>query len=281
MREDEAETRVVASPEVIEARRRMLAARLDARTSGKYARILLAALSGVPWIGSLLSAAATYSSEIEQEQQSELHRLWIQEHEERLRRLSQDLGDIVARFEDLGEEVQERVQSDEYLGLVRRAFRSWDQAETDQKRDFIRKMIANAGGTRLCPDDLIRLFIAWIDLYHESHFAVIACVYQRPGVTRGGIWRVVNGKNVREDSAEADLFRYLVRDLSTGGVIRQHRETNYQGEFVRKTTVHTPKGRAPSTMKSAFDETEGYELTELGRQFLHYTMDELVTRVQG
>ena len=34
-------------------------------------------------------------------------------------------------------------------------------------------------------------------------------------------------------------------------------------------------------MKSAFDDKEQYVLTELGKQFVHYTMDELVSRIGG
>ena len=34
-------------------------------------------------------------------------------------------------------------------------------------------------------------------------------------------------------------------------------------------------------MKSAFDDQEQYELTELGKQFVHYTMNELVTQLGG
>jgi hypothetical protein len=32
-------------------------------------------------------------------------------------------------------------------------------------------------------------------------------------------------------------------------------------------------------MKSAFDDVEQYELTELGRHFVHYTMNEVVPRI--
>lgn len=42
------------------------------------------------------------------------------------------------------------------------------------------------------------------------------------------------GQTPREDSAEADLFKLLIRDLSTGGVIRQERDVNQLGQFVRK-----------------------------------------------
>ena len=32
-------------------------------------------------------------------------------------------------------------------------------------------------------------------------------------------------------------------------------------------------------MKSAFDDEEEYELTELGKQFVRYTMDEVMPRI--
>ncbi len=91
------------------------------------------------------------------------------------------------------------------------------------------------------------------------------------------IWKELSGKSVREDSLEADLFKLLVRDLSMGSVIRQHRQTDYYGNFLKKPVK---KQGAPSrTMKSAFDDAESYELTELGQQFVHYTMNEVVPRI--
>jgi len=120
------------------------------------------------------------------------------------------------------------------------------------------------------------LFIQWIELYHEAHFAVIREVFKNSGSTRADIWTAIHGQQVREDSAEADLFKMLIRDLSTGGVIRQRRETTYDGHFVkRKSAPRT----GTSMMKSAFDDTDPYELTELGSQFVHYTMNEIVPRV--
>ncbi len=271
---------VVNDIEEVEAKRQALALKLEGRNSGKYSRVLLAALSGIPWVGSFLGAAGTLSAEIENEQLAELQKLWLTEHEGKLRRLGITLSSILSRFDEFGEDVQERIQSEEYLSLVRRSFRSWDQAESEEKREFIRKLLENAGGIKLCPDDLVRLFIAWIDSYHESHFAVIRVLHQNVGATRADIWREIHGQHVREDSAEADLFKLLIRDLSTGGVIRQHRDTTPHGEYMRKGRAMQPK-RASSTMKSAFDDQEQYELTELGKQFVHYTMNELVTQLGG
>jgi hypothetical protein len=95
------------------------------------------------------------------------------------------------------------------------------------------------------------------------------------------MWNDIHGAPVREDSAEADLFKLLVRDLSTGGVIRQHRETTGDGQFMKRAPSRRPKASGSAVMKSAFDDVEEYELTELGSQFVHYTMNEVVRRING
>lgn len=89
----------------------------------------------------------------------------------------------------------------------------------------------------------------------------------------------IHGELPREDSVEADLFRLLIRDLSMGGVIRQERDTNQFGQFLRKKTPRR-KGKVPLTMESAFDETKPYVLTELGEQFLHYTIMAAAPRIE-
>lgn len=211
---------------------------------------------------------------------NELQREWLAEHRQKLGELARTIIEIVDRLESLGHEIQQRIESEDYLALVRRAFRTWDQADTEEKRRLIKNLLMNAGGTSLCPDDLVRLFIQWIDFYHEAHFAIVRTIYKSPGSTRADMWRGLHAQEVREDSAEADLFKLLVRDLSTGGVVRQHRDTTPDGQYLRKQPVRSPKGFGPSrVMKSAFDESEHYELTELGRQFVHYTMNEVVPRL--
>lgn len=103
-------------------------------------------------------------------------------------------------------------------------------------------------------------------------------IYKEAGITRGEIWDRIYGRPVREDSAEADLFKLLMRDLSTGGVVRQHRETTGTGEFIRRPRSAT-RGRGAPVLKSAFDSQEPYELTELGKQFVHYAMTDVVPRI--
>jgi hypothetical protein len=110
---------------------------------------------------------------------------------------------------------------------------------------------------------------------------VIASIYNDSGVTRARIWEKVGKEEVREDSAEADLFKLLIRDLSTGSVIRQHRQKDYAGNFLRKPAIRRRRGvPVPATMESAFEDTKGYELTELGQQFVHYAMTDLPPRIE-
>jgi hypothetical protein len=145
---------------------------------------------------------------------------------------------------------------------------------------YVRNIISNPAGTQLNSDDVIRLFIDWLELYHEAHFAVVRHIYKNPGCTRFEIWDAIHGELPREDSAEADLFRLLIRDLGTGGVVRQERETNQYGQFIRKRPARR-KGVSPATMESAFEETKPYVLSSLGQQFVHYSMNEVVPRIEA
>ena len=123
------------------------------------------------------------------------------------------------------------------------------------------------------------MFIDWIGQYSELHFRVIGAIYNSNGISRGAVWQKIGKGNVREDSADADLYKLLFRDLSAGGVVRQHRETDYYGNFVAKPTGKKSPGSGSNVLKSAFDEEEQYELTELGKQFVHYAMTELTQRI--
>jgi hypothetical protein len=243
-------------------------------------KFVLAALGSIPWIGGFISAAVSYKTEEGTLRTDNLQTQWLEEHAKKIGELMGALQDIAARFESLGPMIDERIQTEEYLTLVRRAFRTWDHADSQEKRKYVANLVSNAAGTRLCSDDVVRLFIDWLDQYDEVHFAVIREIYKNPGTTRFLIWDAIHGELPREDSAEADLFRLLIRDLSTGGVIRQDRDTNQYGQFLRK---KTPKRKGPvsQTVESSFEETKPYVLTSLGQQFVHYTMNEVVPRIGG
>jgi len=253
--------------------------KLTGGSGRKYVRFVLAALGSIPWVGGVLGAAAALSGEHEQGKINELQKLWLQEHKEKIHELGQTLQDILTRLDGFGEEVRDRIESPAYLALVRRTFRSWDEADTQEKKQMLKKLITNAGAITLCPDDLVRLFVSWIDQYHEAHFLVVRHVYRNPGVTRGEIWDAIHPRRPREDSAEADLFKYLIRDLTLGGVMRQERETNAQGQFVRRPTQGARRSPSSGVMESAFEDTKPYELTQLGGQFVHYVMEDVVPQL--
>lgn len=258
-------------------------AALEAISAGpwkKYTRVAMAALGGIPWVGSILSATATLSAENEQGATNHIMFLWVQEHEQKFRELGTTLSSIFERFTSFGEEINARLESTEYLTLVRKTFRLWDQAETAEKREMLKKLITNSGVITLAQDDLVRLFLEWIEKYHEFHFLVMREIYKQPGISRGEIWQNIRGDYPREDSAEADLFRLLIRDLSTGAVIRQEKETDYNGNFMRKTPTRSTRPRSTTT-ESSFEETKPYVLTELGSQFVHYVMDDVALQINA
>jgi hypothetical protein len=242
-------------------------------------KLALAALGSIPWVGGFMAAIASIKDDEAQSGKDNLQRQWLEEHAKKIKELADTLSAMLERLDSFGDEVKQRLESEEYLDLIRAGFRRWDEASSSEKKRLIANLLTNSGASRLTSDDVIRLFLDWIEMYHEIHFAVIRAVYQHPGTTRHAIWKSIHDVFPREDSAEADLFRMLIRDLSTGGVIRQHRETTYSGAFVAKKPQRGT--RASGVLKSAFDNEEPYELTELGRQFVHYTMDEVVPRVEG
>jgi len=246
-----------------------------------YEAVALAALSAIPWIGGVFAAGLNFKIREGDVVHDSLVEKWLLEHQNKLLLLRQTLEEVVVRLDSLGDEIDSRIQSQEYLGLLRKAFREWDKADTDEKRQLVIKLITNAGGTRMVSDDILRLFLDWIDQYHEVHFAIIRVVYEQRNdpPTRYDIYSTIYGEQrmPRDDSAEADLFRLLISDLSIGRVIRQPRETDWQGRFKRK-----PRGRRTTsgTLESAFEDTKQYVVTELGSQFVHYTMNELVKRLE-
>jgi hypothetical protein len=272
---------ITRSDAIIETIRAELASAEPSRKKRILEAIALAALGSIPWVGGVLAATATFKFDEAGVRQDNLRNQWLEEHHQKLGLLRGTLSEVFKRIQGLGEEINDRLESQEYLGLIRKAFREWDQADTEEKQRLIVQLVTNAAGVRICSDDILRLFLDWIEVYHEAHFAVIREVHKNEGPTRYDIWTAVYGKDIpRDDSAEADLYKMLIRDLSTGGVIRQARETDSSGRFRKKTS---PPRRLTSTgvMESAFEDTKQYVLTELGKQFVHYTMNELVTRLEA
>jgi hypothetical protein len=248
----------------------------------KAVRFALACLGAIPGIGGAIAGIAATWSEEEQAQYNRIFSAWLKLQEDEIREIGLTIFEVMARLDQTDEEIRKRIESPEYLQLVKKCFRDWSAAESEEKRRLIRNLLSNAAATRICSDDVVKMFITWIDIYSEPHFAVIRQVFKNAGgITRQEIWGAIHGEAVREDSADADLFKLLIHDLSTGHVIRQHRQVDYYGNFVKA----QPKKRQPGTvsqiMASAFDDDKQYELTGLGKQFVSYTMNEIIPRIGG
>lgn len=242
-----------------------------------FEAFFMAAMSSIPWVGGFISAMSQFFLDKDDVNKDNLQMKWMKEHLKKIRLLEETMKNIEDRFNLIGEQISDRIQSEDYLELVRKSFRVWDNADTDEKRKYVANVITNACATQLASDDVVRLFIDWLDDYHEAHFAVIREIFNKPGVTRYAIWESIKGEFPREDSAEADLFKMLIRDLSTGGVIRQKREVTSNGQFIkRQTKTHSTHS---GIMESAFEDSKPYELTELGKQFVHYAITDIVPRL--
>ncbi|MFG0260360.1 MAG: hypothetical protein ACF8LK_08415 [Phycisphaerales bacterium JB041] len=281
MTEPPHETNAEAGDESNNDRSQEFERELARRFGGRITRLLLSGLGGlIPGLGGFAGGAAGAWSEGEQDRIDEILRTWLKLHEDEIQEIGTTLGEVLVRLNLIDEEVQRRVQSREFLSLVRKAMRDWSAAESEEKRVLIRNLLANAGACRLCSDDVIRLFIEWIAKYSEAHFKIIRTVYKHPSSSRARIWGLIHGEQVREDSAEADLFKLLIHDLSVGRVIRQERATDGAGNFYRESQRGKRRGRASPYLKSAFDDEKPYVLTQLGEQFVHYTMNEIVPRLE-
>ncbi|MCK5412751.1 MAG: hypothetical protein KAI57_00035 [Candidatus Pacebacteria bacterium] len=186
-------------------------------------------------------------------------------------------------FSKAGEDeelILKRIKSNEYLNLVRETFKSWDEVSTVEKREMFKKLIINAAAIELCTDDMVRIFIKWIAQYHEYHILIMTEIYKNPGITLGTIWDNVfaqdDQQRPRENSAKADLYRSFIHDLQLGGVIRQQRSVNDRGEFLKKPKRTRIKSEV---MKSSFDDEDKQELSELGSQFIHYVLEDVVMQI--
>lgn len=225
----------------------------------------------------VFSPTGGHWSESEQDKLNGFFRYWVEMLKAEMVEKQRTIIEIAERLDLHDEEIADRVSGDEYQSLLRKGFRDWSGTESEQKRILVRNILANAGATRIVSDDVVRLFMEWVKTYSEFHFEVVSKIYNNSGITRREVWEALGRGQVREDSAEADLFKLLFRDLSTGGIIRQHRETDYQGNYLAKTPSRTrvPRQVGPRPVKSAFDDAEEYELTKLGQQFIHYAMTDL------
>lgn len=247
----------------------------------RYSRGALQAIGGaMPFAGGVFSAIAGAWSEGEQEKVNRFFEHWVRMLQDELKEKEETIIEIMARLDLQDDAISQRVESQEYQSLVKKTFREWAGAESEDKRGYIRNILSNAAASQVSSDDVVRLYIDWLKQYSEMHFQVIGAIYNNDGITRGQIWRNIGKETVREDSADADLYKLLIRDLSTGGIIRQHRDVDRFGSFIQKLPQKRAKGSGRKPPVSAFDDNEGYDLTGLGSQFVHYAMSELPPKIE-
>lgn len=246
----------------------------------KTARGALQFAGVVPWVGGFFSAAAGAWSEREQGRLNEFLKQYVKMLEDEIVEKQRTVAEIAIRLDLQDEEIAARVHSNEYQSLMKKAFRDWAGAESAKKQELVRNILTNAAASNLTSDDVVRLFLDWLHNFSELHFLVIAEIYNNDGITRAEVWDRLGKGLPREDSAEADLFKLLFHDLSTGRVARQIRATDAHGRFLREQTRGRTRQPANPYMKSAFDDEKGYVLTALGRQFVHYAMTELPPKLE-
>ena len=92
--------------------------------------------------------------------------------EDELREKGKTIAEVVARIDMHEEKVKQRVESPEYQALLKKAFRNWSSVDTEYKRQRLRNILANAASAQTASDDVVRLFIDWINLYSDFHFEV-------------------------------------------------------------------------------------------------------------
>ena len=265
---------LAAEVEMITGAEKELTEKFATGGNDKYGRFFLAALSGIPWILPL-SIIANFKGELDQDEMNQVLKLWLQEHKEKIGELKETVNGVLSRLDGFGEEVRQRIESPEYLVLVRRAFRTWGESETLDKRQMIKQLLINAGAITLCPDDQVRLFIDWIERYHEAHFAIIREVYLHQPISKGRIWDNMHPQGrPRENSSQAGLFGYLTRELNTGGIIHLNRKTNSIGQTMRA-KPSTSTANKSDTLESHFEDTKQWVLSELGKEFVRYVMEDV------
>ena len=78
-------------------------------------KLVVAALSGIPWIGNLVTAGANLKSEEESNYQNYLLKIWVEQHQRKLIDLGQTLQEVQSRFQNFGDEINQRIESEAYL----------------------------------------------------------------------------------------------------------------------------------------------------------------------
>ena len=158
----------------------------------RVVRAGLQAVGGaIPLVGGLLSAAISAWSEHEQDHVNKVFKQWLQMLEDELREKAKTIVEVMARVDSNDEKTRKRIELDEYQTILKKAFRNWSNIDLRSKTAKNQKSLGQCRCRRvLASDDVVKLFLDWIDLYSDFHFEVIGEIYRNRHITRvksGGI----------------------------------------------------------------------------------------------
>ena len=100
----------------------------DDKYGAKVLRFILSSIGGP------LGAVASAWSEAEQAHAFDKLAAILQMEAEKVREMYETLLEIEARIDQTDERIKQRMESPEYLSLVKKCFRDWSAAESREKR---------------------------------------------------------------------------------------------------------------------------------------------------
>jgi hypothetical protein len=108
------------------------------RGSREFCALLNAAGGAIPFVGGLLAAGAGAWSEQEQAKVNAFLEHWIKMLQAEMAEKTQTILEIMARLDLNDKKTAERIESQEYQSLLRKAFRDWSGTESEAKRTMVR-----------------------------------------------------------------------------------------------------------------------------------------------
>ena len=110
----------------------------DPNKKNKIIRGLIETVGGaIPFAGGLFSAVTGAWSEQEQEKQNNFFQNWIDMLKDEIREKEKTIIEIMARLDMLDKTVADRVTSNNYQAIVKKAFREWAGVESEEKRILV------------------------------------------------------------------------------------------------------------------------------------------------
>ena len=148
------ENKLVPLDYVVESIKAEIEVACPTRRQRIFEAIALAALGSIPWVGGVIAAASVAADKIKTgeatAEKERLFRDWLEQHQEKLQSLHLTLNGIVSRLDSFGDEVERRITSEQYLRLVRKTFRQWDEADTEEKRALLVQLIMECRWNSYC-----------------------------------------------------------------------------------------------------------------------------------